>query len=32
MQHFHKFIEVLTDLGVDMHKVRISKAEAALWG
>jgi len=32
IDHFRKFIEVLTDLGVDMHKVKISKAEAALWG
>ncbi|KAF9471064.1 hypothetical protein BDN70DRAFT_820504, partial [Pholiota conissans] len=32
VKHFHRFIEVLTERGVDMHKVRISKAEAALWG
>ncbi|KJA26053.1 hypothetical protein HYPSUDRAFT_199284 [Hypholoma sublateritium FD-334 SS-4] len=32
VSHFHKFIDVLTDYGVDMHKVRISEAEAALWG
>lgn len=31
-QHFHRFIEVLTERGVDMRKVKISKAEAALWG
>ncbi|KAF9535365.1 hypothetical protein CPB83DRAFT_753871, partial [Crepidotus variabilis] len=30
--HFHKFLEVLEQRGVDMHKIQISKAEAALWG
>ncbi|KAF9040530.1 hypothetical protein BJ165DRAFT_1350613, partial [Panaeolus papilionaceus] len=32
LQHFHKFVEVLQQRGVDTSKVRISKAEAALWG
>lgn len=32
IQHFHKFVEVLEKRGVDISKVRISKAEAALWG
>ncbi|KAJ3908630.1 hypothetical protein F5879DRAFT_300416 [Lentinula edodes] len=32
MQHFHRFIDELTERGVDMSKVKISKAEAALWG
>ncbi|KAF4622929.1 hypothetical protein D9613_001720 [Agrocybe pediades] len=32
VDHFHRFIEVLDERGVDMHKVKISKAEAALWG
>ncbi|PPQ62769.1 hypothetical protein CVT24_000463 [Panaeolus cyanescens] len=32
VSHFHKFIEVLQQRGVDTSKVRISKAEAALWG
>jgi len=32
IDHFHKFIEVLKERGVDISKVKISKAEAALWG
>ncbi|KAI0348370.1 hypothetical protein BDW22DRAFT_1320933, partial [Trametopsis cervina] len=31
-QHFRYFLGVLEERGVDMHKVEISKAEAALWG
>ena len=31
-QHFHKFCDVLNERGVDMHKVKYGKAEAALWG
>ena len=31
-QHFHQFIDVLGERGVDMSKARISKAEIALWG
>ncbi|KAJ3857854.1 hypothetical protein EV368DRAFT_29319, partial [Lentinula lateritia] len=32
LSHFHRFIDELTERGVDMNKVKISKAEAALWG
>ncbi|KAF8905490.1 hypothetical protein CPB84DRAFT_1676388, partial [Gymnopilus junonius] len=32
LQHFHKFLGVLESRGVDMTKIHISKAEAALWG
>ncbi|KAL0951313.1 hypothetical protein HGRIS_008019 [Hohenbuehelia grisea] len=32
IDHFHKFVDVLTERGVDMSKAKISKAEAALWG
>nr|GAT44123.1 predicted protein [Mycena chlorophos] len=32
IEHFHKFVEVLEERGVDMSKARISKAELALWG
>lgn len=32
IQHFHKFVEVLEERDVDVSKVKISKAEAALWG
>ncbi|KAJ3987681.1 hypothetical protein F5890DRAFT_1404572, partial [Lentinula detonsa] len=32
LSHFHRFIDVLTERGVEMSKVKISKAEAALWG
>ncbi|KAF9044623.1 hypothetical protein BDZ89DRAFT_1059095, partial [Hymenopellis radicata] len=31
-RHFHRFIKVLNERGVDMHKARISKAGATLWG
>jgi len=32
VNHFHAFIDVLTERGVNMRKVKISKAEVALWG
>ncbi|CAL1695249.1 unnamed protein product [Somion occarium] len=32
IQHFRQFIRVLDERGVDMSKVKVSKAEAALWG
>jgi len=32
ISHFRQFLSILEDRGVDMHKVEISKAEAALWG
>lgn len=32
VQHFKKFIEVLHERGVDLSRVSITKAEAALWG
>ncbi|THH33523.1 hypothetical protein EUX98_g664 [Antrodiella citrinella] len=32
ISHFKQFLSVLEERGVDMHKVEISKAEAALWG
>lgn len=32
IDHFHKFVKVLQERGVDISKVKISKAEAALWG
>lgn len=32
IQHFRQFISTLQDRGVNMDKVEISKAEAALWG
>ena len=31
-QHFHKFIDVMNEQGLDLSKAEISKAEAALWG
>jgi len=30
--NFHQFTKILAERGVDMHKVKYSKAEAALWG
>ncbi|KAJ7492706.1 hypothetical protein FB451DRAFT_1389061 [Mycena latifolia] len=30
--HFHQFIDVLNERGIDMSKAKISKAEIALWG
>jgi len=32
IEHFHQFIDVLGERGVDMSKAKISKAEIALWG
>ncbi|KAF7799268.1 hypothetical protein EIP86_010500 [Pleurotus ostreatoroseus] len=32
IQHFRYFLSILEQRGVDMRKVQISKAEAALWG
>jgi len=32
IQHFRQFISILEERGVNMEKVEISKAEAALWG
>ncbi|KAI0080309.1 hypothetical protein K474DRAFT_1590167, partial [Panus rudis PR-1116 ss-1] len=32
LQHFRQFLKILEERGVDMSKVEISKAEAALWG
>lgn len=32
IEHFHQFIDVLGERGVDMSKAHISKAELALWG
>ncbi|KAF7347907.1 hypothetical protein MVEN_01548600 [Mycena venus] len=32
VEHFHQFIDVLNERGVDMSKAKISKAELALWG
>ncbi|KAF5385442.1 hypothetical protein D9757_005362 [Collybiopsis confluens] len=32
IDQFHHFIDILTERGVDMSKVKVSKAEAALWG
>ncbi|CDO73493.1 hypothetical protein BN946_scf185013.g128 [Trametes cinnabarina] len=32
IDHFKRFISVLDERGVDMSKVKISKAELALWG
>jgi hypothetical protein len=31
-EHFHQFLAHMRERGVDMHKARVSKAEAALWG
>lgn len=31
-QNFHQFYKVLNERGVDTHKVKYGKAEAALWG
>ncbi|KAF4605129.1 hypothetical protein EYR40_003912 [Pleurotus pulmonarius] len=31
-EHFHQFLEILEKRRVDLHKAKISKAEAALWG
>lgn len=31
-EHFHKFLDALEEKNVDMSKIQISKAEAALWG
>ncbi|KAF7436724.1 hypothetical protein PC9H_003557 [Pleurotus ostreatus] len=31
-EHFHQFLEILEKRGVNLHKAKISKAEAALWG
>ncbi|KAJ7706272.1 hypothetical protein B0H17DRAFT_620791 [Mycena rosella] len=31
-QHFHQFINILAERGVDMSHAKISKAEIALWG
>ncbi|KAK7694943.1 hypothetical protein QCA50_002131 [Cerrena zonata] len=31
-QHFRRFLKVLDERGVDLTKVKVSKAEAALWG
>lgn len=31
-QNFHQFYKVLNEHGVDTHKVKYGKAEAALWG
>ncbi|KAK7050871.1 hypothetical protein VNI00_004983 [Paramarasmius palmivorus] len=30
--HFHKFLDVMEERGMDLRKARVSKAEAALWG
>jgi hypothetical protein len=32
LQHFHQFYNALNERGVDTHKVKYGKAEAALWG
>ncbi|KAF9462147.1 hypothetical protein BDZ94DRAFT_1166419 [Collybia nuda] len=32
LQHFHTFLKVLAERGVDMSKVKVNKAEATLWG
>jgi len=32
VEHFHNFVDVLRERGVNMTKARISKAEIALWG
>ncbi|KII93878.1 hypothetical protein PLICRDRAFT_407640 [Plicaturopsis crispa FD-325 SS-3] len=32
ISHFRKFVEIMKERGVDMHKAKVSKAEAALWG
>jgi hypothetical protein len=32
LQHFHRFLDVMAERGLDLHKAKISKAEAALWG
>ncbi|KAK7468805.1 hypothetical protein VKT23_003306 [Stygiomarasmius scandens] len=32
VEHFHRFLDVMAERGVDLHKAKISKAEAALWG
>ena len=32
LQNFHQFCNALNERGVDMHKVRYGKAEAAFWG
>jgi hypothetical protein len=32
LQYFHHFYDALNERGVDMHKVKYRKAEAALWG
>lgn len=32
IEHYHQFLNVLAERGVDMRKVKASKAEMALWG
>ncbi|SJL05481.1 uncharacterized protein ARMOST_08849 [Armillaria ostoyae] len=32
IEHYHQFLDILTERGVDMRKVKASKAEMALWG
>ncbi|KAI0033410.1 hypothetical protein K488DRAFT_47727, partial [Vararia minispora EC-137] len=31
LQHFHQFLRILKDKGVDTHRVKVTKAEFALW-